>query len=91
MNEKKRRASARFGIERQVVAFSTADSWARVPHVSYAYEADADSLLAYHRELSERLRKAGGKPEKITLNTLLMPSFLRLAFVILFCQHAYID
>ena len=72
MNEKKRGASARFGIERQVVAFSTADSWARVPHVSYAYEADADSLLAYHRELSERLRNAGGKPQKITLNTLLM-------------------
>lgn len=72
MNEKKRGASAQFGIERQVVAFSTADSWARVPHVSYAYEADAGPLLAYHRELSERLRNAGGKPEKITLNTLLM-------------------
>lgn len=72
MTDQTRGASARFGIERQVVAFSTADSWARVPHVSYIYEADAGPLLAYHRELSERLRNEGGRPARITLNTLLM-------------------
>lgn len=72
MVDNMRGTRSRFGIERQVVAFSTADSWARVPHVSYLYEADAGPLLAYHRELSERLRAGGGPPAKVTLNTLLM-------------------
>lgn len=36
-----------FDIFRQVIAFSTADSWSRAPHVAYGWEGDATALIAW--------------------------------------------
>jgi pyruvate dehydrogenase E2 component (dihydrolipoamide acetyltransferase) len=64
--------SERFDIFRQVIAFSTADSWSRAPHVAYGWEGDATALLAWREGLQGRIRKGRDSPPKITLNTILM-------------------
>lgn len=62
----------RFDIFRQVIAFSTADSWSRAPHVAYGWEGDATALIAWREGLQGRIGDGQGLPPKITLNTILM-------------------
>jgi Pyruvate/2-oxoglutarate dehydrogenase complex, dihydrolipoamide acyltransferase (E2) component, and related enzymes len=72
MNRSSERREAGFDIFRQVIAFSTSDSWARVPHVAYSYEANAERLLPFCRSFSESARTPEGRPLKLSVNTLVM-------------------
>jgi len=62
----------RFDIRRQVVAFSTADSWRRIPHVSFLYEPDVTEFLAYYRARCREAQRPDGTPMRITFNTVLL-------------------
>jgi pyruvate/2-oxoglutarate dehydrogenase complex dihydrolipoamide acyltransferase (E2) component len=64
--------SEEFGIFRQLMAFSTADSWKRIPHVSYLYEPDVTDFLGHYRERRAAMRGADGAPAPVTLNTVFL-------------------
>jgi pyruvate/2-oxoglutarate dehydrogenase complex dihydrolipoamide acyltransferase (E2) component len=61
-----------FDIFRQVMAFSTADSWKRIPHVSYLYEPDVTAFLSFYREKCRTMTRADGTPLRVTLNTVFL-------------------
>jgi pyruvate dehydrogenase E2 component (dihydrolipoamide acetyltransferase) len=61
-----------FDIFRKVVAFSTSDSWKRVPHVAYLYEPDVTDFFAFYRERCRTVIDRNGKSKKITFGTLLL-------------------
>lgn len=58
-----------FDIYRQVMAFSTADSWGNVPHVSYIYEPDVTDFMIFY---DASLRSSPEHPQRITLNTVFL-------------------
>ena len=53
-----------FGTQRKLIAHMTSESWAEVPHVSYAYEPDITDFYAAHQELAGT--------SKITFNTIMV-------------------
>ena len=61
-----------FDIFRRVVAFSTSESWKRIPHVSYLYEPDVTDFYAFYREKCRIVKLASGESLKITFGTVLL-------------------
>ena len=61
-----------FDIFRKVVAFSTSDSWKRVPHVAYLYEPDVTDFVAFYRHRCRTLMNHQGETKKITFGTVLL-------------------
>jgi pyruvate dehydrogenase E2 component (dihydrolipoamide acetyltransferase) len=64
--------SSTFDIFRRVVAFSTSDSWKRIPHVSYLYEPDVTDFYAFYTEKCRIVKLASGESQRITFGTMLL-------------------
>ena len=61
-----------FDIFRKVVAFSTSDSWKRVPHVAWLYEPDVTKFFSFYEERCRRVTDPSGMQRKITFGTVLL-------------------
>lgn len=59
-----------FDIQRKIVANMTTESWERIPHVAYVYEADVTDLMTEFKKLRSTSKT------KITLNTVLMKAVI---------------
>ena len=64
--------SEEFDIFRKVVAFSTSDSWKRVPHVAYLYEPDVTDFFSFYKEKCRTVTDRRGEAKKITFGTVLL-------------------
>ena len=56
-----------FDIFRKVVAFSTSDSWKRVPHVAYLYKPDVTDFFDFYKERCRMVAVRPGERKKVTL------------------------
>ena len=61
-----------FDIFRKVVAFSTSDSWKRVPHVAYLYEPDVTDLFQFYNERLRVVSAGRGETKKVTFGAVLL-------------------
>ena len=50
-----------------LVAFSTSDSWKRVPHVAYLYKPDVTDFFDFYKERCRMVAVRPGERKKVTL------------------------
>lgn len=56
-----------FGIARKIVSNMTSESWEKIPHATFSYEADATELMKEYKKLNSHRSY-----DKITINTVVI-------------------
>ena len=57
-------------ISRRLIAYSTANGWSSIPHVSYTYEPDVTGLMEEYESMREGFMAEQG--HRLTVNTLML-------------------